>query len=573
MIAKTHVTWNKNYSYDGLLYFAQRIVEMLDFKTPDIYKAPLMNSVRLINEFLEVDNDPYKNNHLDLIFSEFRDSFREDIIINSQWNVQKISQILDQLDKNKAQRPDLMKYLYSLIYPHYFNWSLNLIRSYVSQNESNSKIEKVIRCFLPELIYRGYAKEEVLLLAKENFFSSSFNIETSLESFLSNFTFTNHSFDIYIGIDRSLERYSALLANRFKMVLLEPSSTSLFHHPKKYSIVLKRKIEAMDVFHAARLVYQEIDSYTSLYQFIGDKNETLLYNNVLAVREDGKKRLVGANYLQFAFESGNNGQYEFALSEEIVSKIGKNAECALPHLENLIRLHNRAIAQNGLENGFLNFWSVVEVICIGKQESNHIEQIVKIAVPMLKYFYFYSVFVEILVDLKRVLGKDEIQKIFGLSSPINLTLENLANVILLPSNKTAFDKLIDSLLNYPVLRSRINDLNALKDDRKAFYHLAEKYAERIRWHFYRIYRARNSIIHSGKSPNNLKDLGEHLHTYVDILIVELIRRLMAGKACTISDAINDCLLHVDSIAKDFASKSSVESRLVFDICLRSNCWF
>ena len=41
MIIKKEVLWNKDYANDGILYFSQRIVEMLDFRTIDIYRAPV----------------------------------------------------------------------------------------------------------------------------------------------------------------------------------------------------------------------------------------------------------------------------------------------------------------------------------------------------------------------------------------------------------------------------------------------------------------------------------------------------------------------------------------------------
>ena len=54
MIVVNTVSWNSEYQYDGLLFFAQRIMEMLDYATIDIYRAPLMNTHRLITEYLNL---------------------------------------------------------------------------------------------------------------------------------------------------------------------------------------------------------------------------------------------------------------------------------------------------------------------------------------------------------------------------------------------------------------------------------------------------------------------------------------------------------------------------------------
>jgi len=55
--------------------------------------------------------------------------------------------------------------------------------------------------------------------------------------------------------------------------------------------------------------------------------------------------------------------------------------------------------------------------------------------------------------------------------------------------------------------------------------IVNDYGQRITWHLYRMYRARNSVIHSGETPKNLKMLGEHLHVYVDSIIYEILSRM------------------------------------------------
>lgn len=40
-----------------------------------------------------------------------------------------------------------------------------------------------------------------------------------------------------------------------------------------------------------------------------------------------------------------------------------------------------------------------------------------------------------------------------------------------------------------------------------------------------MYRTRNAIIHSGEDIDNLKALGEHLHSYVDEILYEIIIQL------------------------------------------------
>ena len=61
--------WNKD--YDGVLYFIQRLEEMLFHYSDDIVRAPIHNTATLIKEYIELDNDesiqPF---HRDLVVNE-----------------------------------------------------------------------------------------------------------------------------------------------------------------------------------------------------------------------------------------------------------------------------------------------------------------------------------------------------------------------------------------------------------------------------------------------------------------------------------------------------------------------
>ena len=94
MILKNDVTWNSEYQYDGLLFFAQRIVEMLDYMTVDIFRAPLLNTPRLIDEYLKISHGAAKIYHLDEVYNEFMNSFKNDIVINNVWGAERITQVV-----------------------------------------------------------------------------------------------------------------------------------------------------------------------------------------------------------------------------------------------------------------------------------------------------------------------------------------------------------------------------------------------------------------------------------------------------------------------------------------------
>ena len=110
------------------------------------------------------------------------------------------------------------------------------------------------------------------------------------------------------------------------------------------------------------------------------------------------------------------------------------------------------------------------------------------------------------------------------------------------------------LKHYPLIRSRISQLHedVFKDKKKYLTELA-RYGQRIEWHIQRLYRTRNSIIHSGDEPNNIVSLGEHLHEYVDELVLEMLERITQPDSLTsIDNVIIDSQTFIDRISgKEF----------------------
>lgn len=94
----------------------------------------------------------------------------------------------------------------------------------------------------------------------------------------------------------------------------------------------------------------------------------------------------------------------------------------------------------------------------------------------------------------------------------------------LPKYSDGRKKVFEVLANYPVIRSRIAIISEMNTTKKLNEYI-DKYIKRITWHLYRMYRTRNAIIHSGEVPSNIKNLGEHLHSYVDSTLSEFVVKL------------------------------------------------
>ena len=117
------------------------------------------------------------------------------------------------------------------------------------------------------------------------------------------------------------------------------------------------------------------------------------------------------------------------------------------------------------------------------------------------------------------------------------------------------------LKDYPLLRSRISQCYADFSDKQNLLAEIERFTRRIGWHLKRLYRTRNAIIHAGQNPSNLKALGEHLHSYVDSCLVEIITLLATEyKLKTIDNVIIDIQLNEATIMRCLQQKGKMDKQ-------------
>lgn len=214
MIEKVDVTWNDKYKYDGVMYFAQRIIEMLSFYTVDIYRTPLMNTSSLITEYLRVCQGVSSEYHSEQVFEEFKTSFIGDILIHHALGEDRVARIISRLNKETTKRKEIMEYLRHLIGPKYLQWAKEYALTIVPQNKEKEKIDRTIRCLLPELFNYGYSRDEIYHYTKQVFWTEEGDPLSQLNKFLSHYDLKKHSFIVYFAIGEELEEYKQIFEER-----------------------------------------------------------------------------------------------------------------------------------------------------------------------------------------------------------------------------------------------------------------------------------------------------------------------------------------------------------------------
>lgn len=571
MITKNSISWNTGFQNDGYLYFAQRIVEMLEYLTVDIFRAPLLNTHRLADEYLRIFHDGTRDFHKEEVYHEFIYSFENDIVLQSKIGQDRITQIVKRLNQYPERRCETIEFLQRSVFSDYLKWSIEYIKDIVSQTREKKKTERAIRCFIPELLRYGYSRDEIYHSARR-MLEDDIIPSKALENFLGFYDCKKKQYDVYLNISVKLLEFKDILSKRLHVIFNDDGNFKKYETRTGFCPVVLKQIEALDASAAANQAFKCIEFFTIYYQCFGDYSGTFISNSVMVISTEGNERRIYVNRGKYKTieesDTPKTGEY----TEAIITQLITSARCSIPQIDKIMRLHNRAIANNGLENGFLNFWSILEVICVKDPKSSKIQQVVTITVPILQLEYLTTYFQDMNDNLKNILSDSEYRELISSIEDGESETEKVASFILLSKYKEKLDDFVDCLVNYPVLRSRMLNLNSDCDKWDKLYNLTKRYAQRVSWHIYRMYRARNDIVHSGKVPHDLKDLGEHLHAYVDCLINTIIIRLSMHSLCSISNALVDIELDHENLSAYMSRNAPIEYEGIRKIISRISSW-
>ena len=557
---------------DGILYFSQRIDEMLKHSTYHIYKAPVLNTFLLIEEYLLTSNQVKKGiidqSHLKFIFEEFLESFDNDIIIKEYIPEEERILLINKLNSSTDfDRYKVMHYILHLL-NKYDYWCKEYLLKIVPQEREKKKIEQALRCYIPGLIDRGYSSDYIYYHNKTVFNQSDKSDHELLSEFLNRFDFKKRKYCVYVALHKSAQNFKEILIQKLGVDFdFDINEAKEFKYPGNKYIIAKLEIEALDKRQAANMAYDNLDIFYKFYRFMNDDRKKWFLNKCMVRYSDSDYAFVDLTIQRFNFPENEDAEKSSELSELMITALLTNAsKGSFGIIDKVISLHNTALENTNLSNGFLNLWSVLEVLFVSDKDRAKINEIERKAIPLLQKEYIIMLFKDLDGNLKDNLSIEQYNDIIN-SIDGNDNKYKIAALITLEKYETLRQKLYKYLNNYPILRSRISQMSSLCKRRNSFLNDLERFTRRITWHIIRLYRTRNSIIHSGDKPNNLKPLGEHLHSYIDACIWQLMVSLTSEKHLySIDNVLIDEIFQLERITKELSSKEKFKEDDLFLCC-------
>ena len=515
---------------DGILYFAQRLEEMLFNYTIDLYRMPLLNTHGLTEEYCtvakKVEKKEVREYQREQVYEEFIASFRNDIVLKECWGQQNIDTIIKTFGSSSEQEKlDTISYL-NVTFDNgkYYFWCVETLEKYAKLPKQKKKLEAAIRCWLPEILSMGYNADFIYSELKNKFFSNKTINDKSINEFLSQFDFKVHEYSVYFSVSNIALKFKDILEKRLRLRFDDDGNFLYFKKDKNKEIVFFEKIKAPCPNTAAEIAYSRLDLFFSFYKFVGNKRVFSIQKKSMVIEREKTPIFVDAHKFSYNIIDDIDFESIGTTSDKLLTGLLINAESEYTLLRKAIELHNTALAVPDLKSGFLNLWASIEVLCQPKNEGNKFEYVLKNVIPILKKDYLPSIIGNIIECMKDNLSEENYGKIVNLVDEVGCDNKKFFYLLLLPKYQNERKEVYEILANYPVLRSRIALIAELNTTKKVK-EFIDKYIQRITWHLYRMYRTRNAIIHSGEVPHNIKYLGEHLHSYVDSTLSEFIVKL------------------------------------------------
>ena len=573
----------------NLVFFLELCKQYLFNYTIDILKTPLNNTHTLLSEYMRTNKDadngliPYRR--LASIRDEIKSTAKDDAALRSTLGENKYSQFIASLSLNKKDVDDNEDYWDSISnsinyiikttdWADYLVNNIIELRDCIGHTQATVKIERVARRIIPELHSLGYSYEYIYYQVnwlyrkirkkiKKNT-TSYIDATEYVKDFMLKFSCQQSTFSVYFLFEiqekNSLELFRELksltsyltggaieIIEPYELLSTECGLTDAdlddflakVNGDKRaalpldsFVLVCVHDVKRLDIFSAKQSAYFYFNFFTQSYYFVSNEYIQRAEDWILVFDKDNNVKKLIKGFL----DKHNVFQPRYSINTRIDSK----AKQILPLLAestrdrdnfstiyNALDLHNSSIRIDDHQSSYLCMWTALEVICGGGSKVNNI--------------------------LSHALVMNYLRRKIGYAAPslfracrrelIDVKLDDLRSdselfkFYFTPEFDEIREFISSGLLTHPLERYQlwnINKLNCAGGLEKEL----ERYGQRVSWHIDRMYRARNSIVHAGQTPAHIKELGEHLHSYLDVLLDEVLAHFRSGGFRSVSEIIS-----------------------------------
>ena len=420
---------------------------------------------------------------------------------------------------------------------------LNLIKQHlISEVKDNKKqeINRLLLQFVCEVKNVGYASRFIYKCLNRYLINPISIGCDAFEDFINEFSGEESEYRLIIEEQKELAEYCLAFSEdlKFKRIPFEDLPEEIEKVDRIKAYIKVEQIEALDEYVAvakAKTIIKAVEHFYLFYRHelhVTDAKCYVFTNNKYVYIEPEAKGIQKSikGIKQQSLVNDAKVMFEFAI----------NKPDNFYDLMRIMDIHNTAVCMDSAANALLSMWSIFEILLekeTSKASGSRITQITKMMEPFLKCHYIRGLVNQFKEDFERFDNKKMKEVLANISEGTSST-EKMYALIILNKYDVLRDELYKQWNEYPLLRNRLFILNEELSTNRSTKRLIENHVKKTTWQLYRIYRARNCIIHDGESIQNIEDLVENLHNYIDELCKGIIENASKRSAAfSVADVI------------------------------------
>jgi len=541
------VYWNDPKACSGLVFFSQLLEEMLFVFSLDTYKASVMHTGLLCTEALDVITEIELGNvmqpNIYHVNAELCSTFEKDPVAQALVPLpfSAFSPVLKNPKSTLKEIQTVLSFLsVQLTKASYRKKAQNLLHQEIIGPQSLTNIRRLTRSYVTSLISSGFDQRHIQIQAAEYFYSSKNRISDSaaIQGFFDLFPFDNIKFNVVFKVDPIFEHVGENLASiglnitRQIPAEIDASKHKKFVTDSEHAVfAIATDLAAKDDFSARDLAEQRLKLCSTLLNLFHHKENPSWRNECLVHRIDKNSvKQIGnpinamhkcADLTPAVASSRMKSLFnEFSLENNSFAKFVRSAQ-----------LHSMALTSNSHENQILNLWIALESLVPSEtklDDLSNIEHITNSLSPFLNIGYLEKLIYNLVKDLFRWNYGETRKALNGIDG--KKLSERLIKLMIFDEHKPQRDALIASFRDFHLMADRFDFLSSVVAKPSNTIEALDAHKTRLAWQIRRIYRTRNIIVHSGKTPSYTKALIEHTHDYLDTVLLLLVKLASTPKS-------------------------------------------
>lgn len=542
--------WDLGPATEGVLYLAQRLQEMLLHYTLDGFQASVMDSRLLCNEarllLREAEDGSVPHRALQPVLDELGLSLSGDTVARAlvgdtfddyckslgHWSPGASTR---QLNTSLATLSELLS---GQDYSRYYRQTVVQLAAVCVDGRQKARIDRLLDQAVCELRALGYSRDYVYYQTVRYFFDPTNRAAgritgaANVTAFFATFDFSSQQYKVVLhgseefsAITEAARSFGVRIQKTFSARTRRTEESDFLKAKKSNQVFLVIETPPVDA-GPALMSPQDARSYAdaiigklaNLLSYVHHANRPVWSEGALVYDGD---YVVFLRHSPEAIRKRDDMRLDQA-DEALIRSIGsllRLAPASFGKFNSAIDLHGAAIESASSENRLLDLWALTEtLIPVRKGRGSRIEQVCSQMRPLLRNAYLYGVLDYLYRDLLLSWGRTQTRNTLRAIQEGSNELEKLAILIGAQSYEPTLSGVLADMDEFPLIRQRLFVLNKWFTSGDEVSRALDAYCMRVDWQLQRIYRARNSIVHAGRTPHTIDLLIRSLHSYVDVLL-------------------------------------------------------